>query len=341
MSTWTISLTDAGSRLDHFLVANNPTVSRSQIQKIIKSEQVTVNGKKAMVHRFLKENDIIEWKDEAPEEKTPLKEKRFGSRSKPARERAAKKLAISGPVTSSRKPLTADLPTPILIEETADWMVIDKPIGLLVHADSVHQESTLVDWALAHDPNIAKVGEDPVRPGIIHRLDREVSGLMIIAKTQDAYDSFRAQFRDRIVKKTYLALVHGVIEKDEGDIKFRIARSNTSARMAARPSQEEEGKAAWTHFSVLERFRGATLVELEILSGRTHQIRAHLHALGRPVIGDTLYALKKTDRNVKPPRLMLQSIRLRFQDPSTQEEKSFVLAADPAFDALVQEFRVS
>ncbi len=339
MPTWTISLTDAGSRLDHFLVANNPTVSRSQIQKIIKSEQVTVNGKKAMVHRFLKENDVIDWKDEAPEEKTPLKEKRFGSRSKPARERAIKKLATSSPSSRLQPPSSSLAPT--LVEETADWMVIDKPVGLLVHADSVHKEATLVDWAIAHDPAIAKVGEDPVRPGIIHRLDREVSGLMIIAKTQAAYESFREQFRDRIVKKTYLALVHGVIEKDEGDIKFRIARSATNARMAARPSQEEDGKAAWTHFTVLERFRGATLVELEILSGRTHQIRAHLHALGRPVIGDSLYTLKKTDRNVKAPRLMLQSIRLRFQDPSTQEEKSFILPADPAFDTLVQEFRTS
>lgn len=338
MPTWIISLTDAGSRLDHFLVANNPTVSRSQIQKIIKSEQVTVNGKKAMVHRFLKEKDVIDWKNEAPPEKTPLKEKRFGSRSKPARERAAQNpTKVTPPKASS---LIAEA-SPIILEETADWMVIDKPVGLLVHADSVHKEATLVDWAIAHDPAIAKVGEDPVRPGIIHRLDREVSGLMIIAKTQAAYESFREQFRDRIVKKTYLALVHGVIEKDEGDIKFRIARSATNARMAARPSQEEDGKAAWTHFTVLERFRGATLVELEILSGRTHQIRAHLHALGRPVIGDTLYTLKKTDRNVKAPRLMLQSIRLRFQDPATHAEKSFTLPAAPAFDTLIQEFRTS
>jgi 23S rRNA pseudouridine1911/1915/1917 synthase len=341
MLTWTISLPDAGSRLDHFLVASNPSISRSQIQKLIKSEQITVNGKKAMVHRFLKENDVIDWKDQAPAEKTPLIEKRFGSRSKPARERALKNPKPPS-IPDTRYPIPDTIPNvPSILEETTDWMVIDKPVGLLVHADSVHQESTLVDWAIAHDPNIAKVGEDPVRPGIIHRLDREVSGLMIIAKTQAAYDSFREQFRDRIVKKTYLALVHGVIEKDEGDIKFRIARSATNARMAARPSQEDEGKAAWTHFHVLERFRGATLVELEILSGRTHQIRAHLHALGRPVIGDSLYTLKKTDRNVKAPRLMLQSIRLSFQDPTTKEEKTFSLPPDHAFETLVKEFSVS
>jgi 23S rRNA pseudouridine1911/1915/1917 synthase len=336
MPTWTITSTDADSRLDHFLVAHVPAVSRSQIQKMIKTEQITVNGKKAMVHRFLRENDVIAWEDQAPLEKTPLKEKRFGSRSKPARERALK-----NPKQPSAPTVQAPVPNPTILEETSDWIVINKPIGLLVHADSVHQEPTLVDWLLAHNPSIAKVGEDPVRPGIIHRLDREVSGLMIIAKTQAAYDAFREQFRNRIIKKTYLALVHGVIEKDEGEIKFRIARSNTSARMAARPEQEEEGKAAWTHFHVLERFRGATLVELDILSGRTHQIRAHMHALGRPVIGDTLYTLKKTNRNVKPPRLMLQSVHLSFQDPTTKEEKTFSLPRDPAFDTLVEEFRVS
>ena len=102
---------------------------------------------------------------------------------------------------------------------------------------------------------------------------------------------------------------------------------------------EEAGRAAWTHYHVLERFHGATLVELDILSGRTHQIRAHLHALGRPVMGDTLYALKKTDRNLTPPRLMLQSVCLSFQDPTTHADKTFTLAPDPAFTKLVTEFR--
>lgn len=320
MPTWTISINDAGSRLDHFLVTQLPDISRSQLQKAIKAEQVTVNGKKPMVHRFLKEGDEVTY------HATRITQQASNE--------------ASSPILDTRFSIL-DTPSPTIIEETADWMVINKPIALLVHADSVHQEPTLVDWLLEHDPAIAKVGEDPVRPGIIHRLDREVSGLMIIAKTQAAYDAFREQFRDRIIKKTYLALVHGVIEKDEGEIKFRIARSATEARMAARPSQEEAGKAAWTHYHVLERFRGATLVELEILSGRTHQIRAHMHALGRPVIGDTLYALKKTDRNVKAPRLMLQSIRLSFLDPKTKEEKSFSLPPDPAFAKLVEEFRVS
>ncbi len=304
---------EAGQRLDLFLVERLKGTSRSMLQKAIKSGQITVNKKVAMVHRFLKEHDVIEYDD------TPDTQPVVVNPSKPTEMKA--------------------VPVPTVIEETADWMVIDKPVGLLVHADSVHQEPTLVDWLIERCPTIVKVGEDPVRPGIIHRLDREVSGLMIIAKTQAAYDAFRIQFRDRVIKKRYLALVHGVIARDEGEIKFRIARSTTSARMAARPTNEEEGRAAWTHYHVLERFHGATLVELDILSGRTHQIRAHLHALGRPIMGDTLYVLKKTDRNVTPPRLMLQSVCLSFQDPTTGEEKTFTLAPDPAFAKLTGEFR--
>ncbi len=315
MTSWTISLQEAGQRLDLFLVERLKPISRSMIQKTIKSGQTTVNKKVAMVHRFLKEGDVIECTEIRSTQKAP--------------ERPLEPMS------------TKPGPIPTVIAETADWIVIDKPVGLLVHADSVHHESTLVDWLLARHPEIIKVGEDPVRPGIIHRLDREVSGLMILAKTQAAYDAFRVQFRERIIKKRYLALVHGVIARDEGEIKFRIARSATEARMAARPTNEGAGRAAWTHYHVLERFKGATLVELDILSGRTHQIRAHLHAFGTPIMGDTLYARKKTDRNVTPPRLMLQSILLQFQDPVTHEEKVFSLASDPAFTALINEFRVS
>lgn len=316
--SWIIGSQDAGKRLDHFLVEQGAGLSRSAIQKQVKAGEITVNGKKAMVHRFLKEGDRVEHRESGIDHQV----------SKPL------------PVSDSHVSASPAL-TPTIIAETDAWLVIDKPAGLLVHADRTSTEPTLVDWLIARYPSIAKVGEDPVRPGIIHRLDREVSGLMVIAKTQAAYEDLGKQFRERTTHKTYLALVHGVIEKDEGDIKFRIARSATAARMAARPSHEEEGRAAWTHYRVLERFRGATHVELEIFSGRTHQIRAHVHALGRPVIGDTLYALKKTERNIKAPRLMLQSVHLAFNDPATGERQTFDLTPDPAFEALIQEFRVS
>ena len=140
------------------------------------------------------------------------------------------------------------------------------------------------------------------------------------------------------MKKTYLALIHHTVPNEEGDIKFRIARSSTKARMAARPSQEEEGQAAWTHYRVKQRFTGATLLELEILSGRTHQIRAHLLAMRAPIMGDPLYQLKKTDRNVIPQRLMLQSVGLAFDDPASGVRQSFHLDPDPAFAMLMSTF---
>lgn len=302
--TWTITDTSIGDRLDIFLTSHLIHLSRSAIQKAIKQGSVTVNGKKATVHKFLKEGDVILY--------TPLVE------------------TVQNPFTEE-----VDKPLPrledFIVDETPDWIVIDKPAGLLVHPDAKTKKGTLIDLLVAHAPQIAKVGEDPERPGIVHRLDREVSGLMVIAKTQAAYDSLKEQFAQRTTEKSYLALVHGNLPSEEGDIKFRIARSSSKARMAARPSHEEEGKAAWTHYRVKERYRGATLAEIEIYSGRTHQIRAHMHAMGCPVIGDTLYALKKTERNITSPRLLLQSVSLIFRDPSTGEDKRFSLAPDPAF----------
>ncbi len=311
MQTWTITTENAGKRLDHFLAALHPEVSRATIQKKIKDGTVTVNGKAVMVHRFLKTNDVLVWK-----------------------ELAAK------PSSATKKPGAAPFKLTV-IDETKDWLVIDKPAGLIVHPDAKTKEGTLIDLLVAHEPKIARVGEHPDRPGIVHRLDREVSGLMVIAKTQAAYESLVKQFSQHHVKKTYLALVHGVVSPDQGDIKFRIARSTSKARMAARPVEEEGGKAAWTNFRVKERFIGATLLELEILSGRTHQIRAHMHAIQHPVIGDSLYTIRRTDRNVAAPRLMLQSVGLSFTDPTSGKEQSFHLEPVPAFQTLIDEFRRS
>lgn len=306
---WIVTDDSVGDRLDVFLTAKLLDITRSAIKNGIRNGHVTVNGKKPTVHRFLKEGDRVEYK--------PLEEI---------------KRNVFVPKDGGPMPKLEDL----IIEETEDWIVIDKPAGLLVHPDAKHETGTLVDLLVAHDPKIAKVGEDPQRPGIVHRLDREVSGLMVVAKTQKAFDSFKLQFASRKSQKHYLAFVYGNLPAEESDIKFRIARSSSKPRMAARPSGEEEGKAAWTHYIVKERFTGATLADIEILSGRTHQIRAHMLAMRCPIIGDSLYALKNVDRNIKAPRLMLQSVSLSFQDPSTGEEKQFTLEPDPAFEQVRQ-----
>ncbi len=311
-TAWTIQATDTGIRLDIFLTREMPETTRSQVAKRIKNGNVTVNGKAATVHRFLKKGDAVELND-------------------------AQKM--DGVVGATRRvaptEMTACIPTVPLIAETPDWLVLDKPPGLLVHPDAKTNNGTLVDFLIVHDPAIAKVGEDPSRPGIMHRLDKEASGLMVIAKTQDAFDSLKRQFAEHTVEKKYLALVFGEMEKEEGDIKFKIARSKTRQRMAARPEHEEEGKVAWTHYKVLRLFRNASLLELTILTGRTHQIRAHLLAINHPIIGDPLYKRRKEDRNISAPRLMLQAVHLGFRDPATGEKIEFDLSPDQAFNQCI------
>lgn len=310
---WTAADSDAGTRLDVFLAARLADRSRAAIQKAIKAGHATVNESPAIPHAFLRAGDVVAFDE--------VDENPFGE----------------------TKPPAAPLPDAedIIVAETPDWIVLDKPAGLLVHPDANRPEPSLVDVLLKHDPGIAKVGESPERPGIVHRLDREVSGLMVVAKTQSAYDDLKRQFAQRKTRKQYLALVHGEPPHDEGDIKFRIARSTSGHRMAARPTQETGGRAAWTHYRVRERLGGAALLDIEILSGRTHQIRAHLFALGTPVAGDKLYFLRRTERAIQAPRLMLQSIGLEFNDPVSGERRAFTLEPDPAFQALADHLRLA
>ncbi len=215
-----------------------------------------------------------------------------------------------------------------IIAETPDYLVIEKPTGLLVHPTVHHEGPTLVDELVRLYPKIKKVGDDPTRPGIVHRLDREVSGLMVVAKTQPMFEYLKEQFAGRTIHKEYLALVHGKLSKDEGEIDFVIARSRHGGRMAARPSSQE-GRTAKTMYDVVERFPNATLVRVMPETGRTHQIRAHFHALGHPLVGDRLYRTKKQRRKellkskgedvqtlgkFTIPRLMLHATKLSFPD---------------------------
>ncbi len=308
--SWNVEPALDNERLDQALTALDPSLSRAQWQKHIKEGCVTVDGKAVLIpHRRVQVGQVLAFTPGSGET-IPLE-------------------ASASPITPLR-----------IIAETADWLVIDKSDGLLVHpAAEGSTEPTLIDALLAHDPRIAKVGPEPERPGIIHRLDRDVSGLMVVAKTQAAYDDLQSQFRERKIDKTYLALVHGNVEQDEGDIRFKLARSTTKGRMAARPVEDTEGKVAWTHYAVLERLPGATLLRVNIFSGRTHQIRAHLFALGHPVFGDPLYKRRSSDRRNEAPRLMLQSVELGFHDPASGERQVFKLDPDPAFAHLQAAWR--
>ena len=280
----------AGDRLDKFLT-EIMEASRSHIQRLIRQDAITINNKPAKSGKILEQGDIVYY----PEIE----------RSIPVKEGA----------------------TPVLdvVYEDDDLLVINKPAGLLVHeALKDERRVTVVDGLLERYPEIAHVGDDPIRPGIVHRLDKDVSGLMVIAKTQAAFDSLKKQFQNRTIHKEYLALVYGTLPKETDTITLKIERSKNKGRMVARTGSQE-GKEAITIYDVLQRFSIATYVNVKILTGRTHQIRVHFQALGYPIVGDKLYKVKRMKfREIPLPRLFLHSHKLsiRLMDG---KEKSFAV----------------
>lgn len=240
---------------------------------------------------------------------------------------------------------------PTIIYEEEGYLVINKPAGWTVHGAPGVSGPLVTEWLLNKYPKIKEIGDDPTRPGIVHRLDREASGLMVIAKTEEAWHHFKKLFKTRKVAKTYWALVHGQIAKDEGTLDFAIKRAASGHRMAALPATDgalaskkklnnrdqglirahSQAKKALTKFTTLKRFINYTLVEVMIKTGRTHQIRVHFFAYGYPLLGDELYQTKKSqvkNQKVNLGRLFLVAKALAFKDLSGQE-KFFTLELPP------------
>lgn len=240
---------------------------------------------------------------------------------------------------------------PQVIAQTDDYLVINKPAGLAAHGGGNLKEATLADWLLEMCPDLEKVGEDPSRPGLVHRLDKEVSGLMVIAKNQTSFLSLKNQFKNRQVHKEYLALVHGCLNKEAGQINFPIVRAKDGHRMAALPAGTAEllmrknphsrdqgnidnwlkSRPAQTEFKLIKKFINYSLVRVKILTGRTHQIRVHFFASGHPLVGDQLYGNTKIQTKNKKwnlGRIWLVADRLSFQDLAGQKQE-FSLATPP------------
>jgi len=238
--------------------------------------------------------------------------------------------------------------TPYIISETKDYLVINKPAGLAVHGGGNITEETLADWLQEAYPKINEVGDDTLRPGIVHRLDKEVSGLMVIAKNNKSFNNLKNQFKERQITKEYTALVHGQISKDFGLIDFPLTRSSDGYKMAALPSGSVDllsrrhprgrdqgnikswfkSREALTEFEVIKRFINYTLISVKIKTGRTHQIRVHFFAYGHPLVGDNLYCTKKTkDKNAKLNlgRVFLMANHLAFKDLNG-DDQDFQLA---------------
>ena len=216
--------------------------------------------------------------------------------------------------TFIQQPRTGALPRLEIIFEDTDVLVVNKPAGVLVHPTDTSNEYTLLDAVVLAYPQISKIGENPLRAGIVHRLDKEASGTLIIAKNETAFASLKHAFAERKTIKRYTVLVVGRMVDDNGTITFPIARSTTHARMAARPLSQD-GKEAITHYDVLKRYANATLLDVRIETGRTHQIRAHFFALGNPVAGDTLY-VQRGIKQLALNRLFLHARELTIPLPS-------------------------
>lgn len=295
---YTIEEADAGTRLDLYLATRMAELSRSKVQQMIEAGMVRVNNTSKTKHYALRPHDEVVVDTDAPAPETVTKKKA------PTRARRTHRTAS--------KPHTED---PTIIAETEDYIVVRKPSGMLVHRTEHSKSETLADWMVARYPEIAHVGA-PDRPGIVHRLDRDVSGVMVVARTQRMFDNLKAQFKNREVHKVYMALVHGAPAAEDGDITFPISRSRTRPAMAARP-HNQTGREAHTYYCVERRFKTKTLLHVEPKTGRTHQIRVHLFALGMPIVADPIYQLPSYEQDTMDrtlPRIFLHAVELSFTD---------------------------
>ena len=271
---------DAGLRLDQFLAARLPEYSRARLQSWIAEGRVKLNGAQASKASMkLRGGERVEVE---PVELKPL------------------------------HAFAEEIPLDILYEDD-DVVAVNKPAGLVVHAGAGRSAGTLVNALLHHFKRLSSVGGD-LRPGIVHRLDKGTSGVILVARTDAAHRSIAAQFSGRTVEKTYLALVQGRPERDRGTIDLPISRDpERRTRMTARLAS---GRQAHSAYQVLERYAKFTLLEVQIGTGRTHQIRVHLAALGHPVAGDPLYGAAAQPDLDRP---WLHALRIRFDSPSTGE----------------------
>lgn len=221
-----------------------------------------------------------------------------------------------------------------VIYEDDNVLVVNKPAGLLVHETETSSEVTLVDALVKYYPAIAEVGDDPKRAGLVHRLDKAASGVMIVAKTPSAYEHLKRQFQGRMAHKVYSVLVHGQMPDEHGQISLAIERSRAHGRMAAKP-ESQGGKPALTYYDVVKQYPHHTLLEVRIETGRTHQIRTHMFALDHPVCGDTLYR----QRGIKPmdiSRLFLHAKALTITLPSG-EEKTFTAPLPKELEVVLEQ----
>ncbi len=298
LQRFVVSAEQAGQRLDRYLAALVPSLSRTRIQELIREGHVQVNGRPARPALRLEAGQVIE-----------------------------ARLLPRPPLTAAPEPI----PLRILYEDE-DVVAVDKPAGLVVHPAPGHPQSTLVN-ALVHRYGQLSTLGGPTRPGIVHRLDRGTSGVLLVVRHDEAHRHLARQFARRTVEKLYLALVHGQFKQLQGVIRLPVARDRRLPRRMT--TRRREGRAAETSWQVLACWTGLTLLAVRLHTGRTHQVRVHFSALGHPVVGDTLYGAPRQivlggQRLAAPARPFLHAARIGFTHPRTGQwlEISAPLAED-------------
>jgi 23S rRNA pseudouridine1911/1915/1917 synthase len=291
-----VSANEAKLRLDQFLAKRLPEFSRSRLQQLIRDGFVRLNNSTSRPRQIVRDGDKIE---------------------------------LTEPPLEKIETLAEAIPLELLFEDD-DLIVINKPPGLVVHPGAGHREHTLVNALLNHCATLSGIGGKE-RPGIVHRLDKETSGCLVVAKNDATHRDLSNQFAARTVEKIYLALVAGKLRKPAGVIEGKIGRHPFHRkRMSATTLR---GRAARTEYHVIRSSDQASLIECRLHSGRTHQIRVHLHHLGHPVLGDKVYA----QRLAKDfPRQMLHAWKLGFSHPRTEEWKSFEAPLPDDFAAAIK-----
>ena len=298
MNELLIIIKENGPRIDKALTEYLPDYTRSQIQLWLKEGVVFLNGQPLKANYKVKAGDEIVIKIPEPETLDLVPEN----------------LALE------------------IVYEDEDVAVVNKPQGMVVHPSAGHSHGTLVNGLLFQLNNLSTIN-DVVRPGIVHRIDKDTSGLLMVAKNNAAHESLAAQLKDKTSLRTYIALVHGDIAHEKGTIEAPIGRSKVNRKMQA---VREDGKPAITHFTVLERFGDFTLVELQLETGRTHQIRVHMQYIGFPLAGDPTYGPKKT---LKGNGQFLHAKLLGFTHPRTHEKMVFEAPLPAVFEKTLANLR--
>lgn len=300
----TVGPETAGVRLDRWLAAHVRDLSRARLQGLIEQGRVRVNRMVFPSSHRLRGGEVVEVEIPPP----------------PAEELRPEPIAL------------------MVTYEDNHVLVVDKPSGMVVHPGAGHTAGTLAAAVLAHAPDIAGVG-GPRRPGVVHRLDKDTSGLLVVARTQRAYESLTAQLAARTVTRRYLAVVHGRLVRTSGVVDAPIGRHpRDRVRMAVRP--EGKGRPAVTRYRVLERFAGFTYLEAQLETGRTHQIRVHLSSLGHPIYGDETYTTRSSKRLPIPfDGIALHAFSLQFEHPITGEHMAFASPVPTRIERLLTYLR--